>query len=556
MEREIHPLTTTSIILFFVILSLWLIDCDGLLPIDQSTWNQIKLGYPTGIILTPAKAQVAIESSLQLKATVRASNSEYRAVSWNSSVHAVATVDGNGLMQAVSLGTAVITVTSVYGGYTASCTVTVVPITVTGVKIDSSIVLDLYGTSHPVSTTLTAVILPSNATNKSVTWYSENTGIASVDQQGMVTAKGIGTTRIKVLSVANPDIYVFCAVSVIITSTPYNRRYSLNVGNVVAAEYSRALDRIVAISNSPNQLSMIDPASGNANTVSLPQEPLSLGLSIDGVKATIGYNCFVGTVDLGTGIPVVIHTWPITAYTGYGVNRGDIRSIMIDPLGYIYAIDGSDQWIDLRQIDSNTGAEGLKNGGILRAGGVGRIHKGGNSIYCIFFPGYWLGRIDISNPAADPLPNYYFTKGMESFWFFDTGEALFTSTGRGYSVTQAQSTDLGLLGSFSIPSESAGIRWADHHSGAAYNSVTGLIAAIPWVRWDINNTNVDHVMCLINASNYTLLSSIVLPDFSINGTDYGGHGRFCFWNSTGTELNVVIQSSGAPNPNLWDLAIY
>ena len=44
--------------------------------------------------------------------------------------------------------------------------------------------------------TLTATIMPENATNKTITWTSSNTDVATVSTQGIVTAKGAGTTVI------------------------------------------------------------------------------------------------------------------------------------------------------------------------------------------------------------------------------------------------------------------------------------------------------------------------------------------------------------------------
>ena len=47
---------------------------------------------------------------------------------------------------------------------------------------------------------LTATILPSNATDKSVTWSSSDQTIATVDQTGLVTCLAQGTARITVMS--------------------------------------------------------------------------------------------------------------------------------------------------------------------------------------------------------------------------------------------------------------------------------------------------------------------------------------------------------------------
>ncbi|WP_304508017.1 S-layer homology domain-containing protein [Anaerotignum sp.] len=60
-----------------------------------------------------------------LTATINPANATDQSVTWESSNTSVATVDAKGLVTAVGNGSAVITVTTTDGGYTASCTVTV-----------------------------------------------------------------------------------------------------------------------------------------------------------------------------------------------------------------------------------------------------------------------------------------------------------------------------------------------------------------------------------------------------------------------------------------------
>lgn len=78
-----------------------------------------------GISLNKSSTSIAKDASETLLATVVPANASNKAVTWSSNKEAVATVDGDGKVTAVGYGTTVITVTTVDGNKTASCTVTV-----------------------------------------------------------------------------------------------------------------------------------------------------------------------------------------------------------------------------------------------------------------------------------------------------------------------------------------------------------------------------------------------------------------------------------------------
>lgn len=61
---------------------------------------------------------------------------------------------------------------------------------------------------------LVATILPSGATEKSVTWSSNSTSVATVTQSGVVTAVSPGTAVIKVTSIDNASATASCTVTV------------------------------------------------------------------------------------------------------------------------------------------------------------------------------------------------------------------------------------------------------------------------------------------------------------------------------------------------------
>ncbi len=124
-------------------------------------------------------------NSTKLTATITPSNADNKTLKWTSSNSNIATVDSTGTVRAIKSGTVNITCTSQDGSNkSATCKVTV-GVPVTDIKIKAT---DTGANAWYVGKTgqLTAIIEPSNATNKTVTWKSSNTKLATVDQNGVV----------------------------------------------------------------------------------------------------------------------------------------------------------------------------------------------------------------------------------------------------------------------------------------------------------------------------------------------------------------------------------
>jgi len=120
-------------------------------------------------------------------------NATNQTVSWSSSNTDVAIVNQNGVVAPVAIGEAIITATTAEGGYTANCNVVVTErVPATGLKLDKTELTLQVGKEE----TLTAAVLPAEATNKNVTWSSKNKSVATVDKNGKVTAIAGGTAVI------------------------------------------------------------------------------------------------------------------------------------------------------------------------------------------------------------------------------------------------------------------------------------------------------------------------------------------------------------------------
>ena len=83
------------------------------------------------------------------------------------------------------------------------------------VPVNAIILSETSITIQPNETrTITASVLPDNASNKNVTWSSSNTSIATVDQTGKVTAKAVGSCTITCSATDGSGVKAECAVTV------------------------------------------------------------------------------------------------------------------------------------------------------------------------------------------------------------------------------------------------------------------------------------------------------------------------------------------------------
>ena len=160
--------------------------------------------HTTTVSLNKMSDKLTVGDTDNLISTVNPANSISKAVTWESSNASIATVDNAGKVTGVKAGTATITVTTVDGSKTATCTVTVNDpiIKVTSVSLNITTDSLVVGSAD----TLTSTVNPIDATNKDVTWTSSDASIATVDNTGKVTAVRAGTATITATTVDGSKI--------------------------------------------------------------------------------------------------------------------------------------------------------------------------------------------------------------------------------------------------------------------------------------------------------------------------------------------------------------
>jgi len=183
---------------------------------------------PTGVVLDQTTLEVIIGTPGTLKATVSPSNTYWDEVSWNSSDKTVATVS-NGVVTGLKPGNTVITVTTVSGGLSASCNVTVKKIPVTGVTLDKSSLSMYPGETEDLKATVT----PAEA-SQAVKWFSSNEKVATVDN-GKVTSVSPGSAVITV-STNDGGFTATCAVKVYAKATAHKVTFLTDDGKPYATQ--------------------------------------------------------------------------------------------------------------------------------------------------------------------------------------------------------------------------------------------------------------------------------------------------------------------------------
>lgn len=217
----------------------------------------------TGVSLDKITLELTMgDAAKQLSATVTPADAGSKAVKWTSSDEKIAKVDDNGMVTAVGAGKATITATTVDGGFTASCAVSVnKPIVhVTGVALDKTAIGPMTIGYYE---TLTATVSPAYADNQAVAWSTDNADVAAVDQSGEITSVGAGSATITATT-ADGGFTASCTVT------------------VDAPVIADATDPVV-----PDKPSDPVPVSNTEITITVPSETIASIPALEGARLAV-----------------------------------------------------------------------------------------------------------------------------------------------------------------------------------------------------------------------------------------------------------------------------
>ena len=158
---------------------------------SSSSTNIPKTVYATKINVANMPSSIKLGENVKLKGSVYPSNAKDKDISWESSDTTVATIDANGNLAAVGIGTAIISAKT-SGGTTSKFNLTVEEISAESITIDNKVNEIIIGETSALSVTF----IPADTTNKDIEWKSSDETIISIDQNGRFRALALGRTVI------------------------------------------------------------------------------------------------------------------------------------------------------------------------------------------------------------------------------------------------------------------------------------------------------------------------------------------------------------------------
>jgi uncharacterized protein (TIGR03437 family) len=286
--------------------------------------------------------------------------------------------------------------------------------------------------------------------------------------------------------------------------------------NVVDAAYSGAMDRIVAVSTSPDELHIYDPVAQADKTIPLVMPPFAVSVAPDGLHAAVGHDGWISYIDLQGA--AVLKSFPIVT---------DVHHVLLAGNGYIYAFPARD-WSDIYSLEIATG--NVTNTGAIYEGRIPRLEPNGKYFY--LSGDGWFSKWDITKGAAVSIKDNPGQGLGGNYWMYQDGSQLISDGAKLYATSDVPAQDAKYTGTY--PNISS-IIWA------ANSSTLHSTALIPNSNSSFNNSSppLDTQVQFYGDAYLGFAGTLPLPQFPAGGKNYPGHGLFAFWNSPATALYVI-----------------
>ena len=295
---------------------------------------------------------------------------------------------------------------------------------------------------------------------------------------------------------------------------------------VIDAEYSKQLDKIIMVSDTPsNQLHIYDPETEEDTVLDLDLPPTCVSVSPDGKYAATGHDGLMYYINLLK--PNDCKKFELDA---------DVYEIVLADNGFAYAFSKTVWPCRIRCVNLTTG-EITQHGSTgntthtVTNGTKARLHPYGNMIFGA--NSSYIEKYDVSDGVALYLEKSECSGAKDicsDFWFSEDGLIKFTRCGIVFGYDPEVCDDLTYNGSIE------GIDLIKHLSHSEENNKFVLIQDND-SGCNFRDTEIQKFEDVF----FSLEKRVELPQFEIQKKTYAGHGMFVFHNSAGNRVYVVVQ---------------
>jgi len=277
----------------------------GYILIDEMEFYQYVPPTLQSISVTPATKTLNISGTQQLIVTANYSDNSTQDITststYSSNDTSVATVASDGLITAISDGTA--TITATYQTETATCDLTVYTPTLSNINVGPS--SNTLCVNHIQQLTTTATYSDNSTDNvtNSAAYTSSNTSIATISSTGLITAVSPGSASIQVAyqnESATVNIIVINADIVSISCNPNpitlsnGETQQLTITATLSDDVTDDITSLAELSSSNNAIASVD-TSGRI-----------MAVSVGSTSINIKYENISTTVNVTVGDPTVV----------------------------------------------------------------------------------------------------------------------------------------------------------------------------------------------------------------------------------------------------------
>lgn len=293
--------------------------------------------------------------------------------------------------------------------------------------------------------------------------------------------------------------------------------------DVVDAEYSKSLDRIVMLGKNPRGVYVFDTATNVTTKIDIPLAGSSVSVSPDGLFAAVGHDGWISYIDLTAGM--YIKSLRVPLY---------VEDVVLDGGGNVHTFSLGRSFDELVSINVNTEVTKL---GILYYGyTAAKAHPDGISLYYANSGLRNIGKIDISGGFASskyesPYRGVYEMCG--DLWISEDGSRIFTRCGNVFQSSSIVSEDMIFSGALENLN---GIKSLDH------SSISKEIVAIPYDVSYPYDLLADTRIVFLDDYYMAQTMSYLLPEITTSGSSFSNHGRFVFYSKDGSRHFIITQA--------------